>query len=1262
MNIVFISYKGLSLRHEIEEIILNIKKQLTEILSHRIMIMDGAMGTMIQRHKLSEADFRNEILRSHTRDLKGNNDLLNLTRPEIIKGIYMQYLEAGADMIETNTFSATVIAQADYATEFLTDAINTEGARLAREAVNEMNKRTPDKRRFVAGAIGPTNRTASISPDVNRPGYRAISFEELYDAYYQQALGLMEGGVDIFLIETVFDTLNCKAALKAVNDLLCEKKRDLPIMVSGTITDASGRTLSGQTVEAFYYSIAHGNLFSVGLNCALGAHQMKPFLADLARIATIYISCYPNAGLPNHFGEYDESPQMMHSQLNEFARDGLLNIVGGCCGTTPAHICQIALISRDFMPRIPPPISSYTTLSGLEPLTIRPDTNFVNIGERTNVTGSRKFAKLILDDKYDEAVAVARQQVEAGAQIIDINMDEGLLDAEAAMKKFINLIASEPDIAKVPFMIDSSKWTVIEAALKSLQGKGIVNSISLKEGEAAFIDQARKVKAYGAVVVVMAFDEDGQADTTLRKIKICQRAYNILTNELGFAPSDIIFDPNIFAVATGIEEHNEYAKAFFEATAEIKYRMPGVKVSGGVSNVSFSFRGNDLVREAMHTVFLYHAIKAGMDMGIVNAGMIQVYEDIPKDLLQGIEDVFFNRASDATEKLLILAEKYRGKSQAKETDLRWRDNTIEERLIYALIHGITEYIDADTEEARIKLRRPLNVIEGPLMEGMNVVGDLFGSGKMFLPQVVKSARVMKKAVAWLTPFMEEEKNAGGRSAAGKIIMATVKGDVHDIGKNIVGVVLACNNYEVIDLGVMVSASRILEAAQKENADIIGLSGLITPSLDEMVHVAEEMQKAGMRLPLLIGGATTSRLHTALRIAPKYEAPVVHVIDASKGVGVVNRLLSDEGRQHFLDDLKKDYALIVERQLNKSDNKEYLTYDQACANEWKTDWDNYNIPIPAQLGIQVFNVIDLAELATYIDWTPFFQSWELVGKYPQILEDKIVGTEAKKLFADAQKMLAEIIAHKTLTAIAVIGLFPANRVGQDIAVYDPENPDRLLGIIPCLRQQIKKTAYLPSLSLADFVAPDRPEKRDYIGAFAVTAGGGIEPKVKAYEEAGDDYSAIMLKALADRLAEALAEMMHHKIRQEIWAYSPDENLDNEDRIAEKYRGIRPAPGYPACPDHTQKEFLFALLKVPENTGICLTENMAMYPAASVCGWYLAHPEAKYFGLGKIKEDQLIAYAARQGKEIESVRKWLSPIMDAYPGIYPVPHPLLKPSAS
>lgn len=1221
---------------------MSIKSLLNGILAERIMVMDGAMGTMIQRHKLTESDFRGTMFIDHPVPLQGNNDLLNITQPSIIKGIYHSYLAAGADIIETNTFSGTTIAQADYQLESQVMAINIEGAKLARAAADEWNMKEPSKPRFVAGAIGPTNRTASLSPDVNRPGYRSVSFDELYNAYYVQAEGLYKGGVDIFLIETVFDTLNCKAAIKAVNDLLVKEQAERPIMVSGTITDASGRTLSGQTVEAFYYSIAHGNIFSVGLNCALGAKQMKPFLADLAHIAPIYISCYPNAGLPNHFGEYDESPEDMHHQLEDFAREGLINIVGGCCGTTPDHISHIAHISQDFTPRQLPAKTTYTTLSGLEPLVIRPTTNFVNIGERTNVTGSKKFAKLILEDKYEDAVAVALQQVEGGAQIIDINMDEGLLDAEHAMEKFLHLIASEPDIARVPFMIDSSKWSVIETGLKCLQGKGIVNSISLKEGEAKFLEQARTIKSYGAAMVVMAFDEEGQADTTDRKVNICKRAYKLLVEEAQVDPSDIIFDPNIFAVATGIEEHNDYAKSFFDATLLIKEAMPLVKISGGVSNVSFSFRGNDIVREAMHSVFLYYAIQKGMDMGIVNPGMLQVYEDIPKDLLQGIMDVFFNTHSGATENLLELAEKYRGKSQAKTLDISWRDNTVAERLKYALIHGIVEFIDEDTEEALALLKRPLYVIEGPLMDGMNVVGDLFGSGKMFLPQVVKSARVMKKSVAWLTPYLEAEKAGGQKMNAGKVLMATVKGDVHDIGKNIVGVVLACNNYEVIDLGVMVPANKIIDTAIAEQVDIIGLSGLITPSLDEMVQVAEEMQKRGMQIPLLIGGATTSRLHTALRIAPKYHYPVVHVIDASKGVGVVSKLLSDDLRNDFLMELEADYKKLVDRQLSKNDHKEFLSYAKACENKFQINWALTTIAKPNRMGIHQYDHISLSELIPFIDWTPFFQAWQLVGKFPSILDDKIVGKEAKKLYDDAQLMLKNILAHEMIKAKAVIGIFPANSDVDDIIIYD-QDARQSIGILSCLRQQNKKAAGQPNYSLADFIAPIHSDKTDYIGGFAVTAGIGIEEWVQKYEAEQDDYSAIMLKALADRFAEALAEMMHKKLRVELWGYQPQEALDNQDLIEERYKGIRPAPGYPACPDHTQKKLLFELLAVEKNAGIMLTESMAMYPAASVSGWYFASEHAKYFGINRIQEDQLVDYSKRTGMAIEEAKKWLSPLL-------------------
>lgn len=1210
---------------------------LTQAVQERILIIDGAMGSLIQSHKLTEADFRGKRFAKHSSDLKGNNDLLCLTQPHIIKGIHEQYLQAGADIIETNTFNATSISQADYNTQHLAYEINYEAARLAKEAVVKYTALTPNKARFVAGAIGPTNQTCSISPDVNRPDYRAVDFDTMRQAYYEQTRGLLDGGADIILVETVFDTLNCKAALYAINELINERQEQIPIMVSFTITDQSGRTLSGQTVEAFYNSVSHANLFSIGLNCALGATQMRPYLVELSKIANCYISCYPNAGLPNAFGEYDEQPPETAHFIEEFAQSGLVNIVGGCCGTTPSHIAHICEHIEGIAPRKKHQVRPLLRLSGLEPVTVFPESNFVNIGERTNVTGSRKFARLIKNDNFEEALSVARHQVEGGAQIIDVNMDEAMLDSEASMQRFLNMIASEPDISRLPIMVDSSKWSVIETGLKCLQGKGVVNSISLKEGEEVFVSQAKKVRLYGAAVVVMAFDEQGQADTIARKVAICQRSYDILTQKVGFPPQDIIFDPNIFAVATGIEEHNEYAINFIEATRQIKQRMPHVSISGGVSNISFSFRGNNVVREAMHASFLYHAIKAGMDMGIVNAGMIEVYEEIPKDLLQKVEDVLFNRHENATEALVEYAETVKNNGKKRVKDDTWRKQTVEKRLQHALVKGIVEHIEADTEEARQQLQKPLKVIEGPLMAGMNIVGDLFGEGKMFLPQVVKSARVMKKAVAYLQPFLEAEKEGQAYKAQGKILLATVKGDVHDIGKNIVGVVLACNNYEVIDLGVMVPTARIIQEAINTQADIVGLSGLITPSLDEMVEVASEMERQNLKVPLLIGGATTSQMHTAIKIAPKYSQAVVHVQDASRSVPVVNALLG-ERKEALVAEVQQKYKQFRVRQANKKSNKQYLSIEQARQNKTLIDWDNYTPPKPNKLGIQVFNNYDLQELADYIDWTPFFSSWQLKGKYPAIFDNAKIGEEARKLFDDAQAMLQQIVSERWLTAKAVIGLFPANTHQYDDIVLQHEGQTVSL---PCMRQQIKKAANMPNRSLADFIAPVESGKIDYVGAFAVCTGFGIEQHVKRFEEANDDYSAILLKSLADRLAEALAERMHQRVRQEFWGYHTNEALSNEQLIAEQYKGIRPAPGYPACPDHTTKQLLWQLLQVEEKTGMQLTESCAIYPAAAVSGLYFSHPESTYFGIGQVQKDQVQSLAQRKGFTLAQMEKWLAP---------------------
>lgn len=1223
----------------------SVSERIRDLLKSRVLMLDGAMGTMIQQYSLNEGDFRGERFEHHEIPLKGNNDLLSLTRPDIIKAIHKKYLEAGADIIETNTFSGTTIAMADYKLEDYVYELNYESARLAKEVVSEFNMLNPEHPKFVAGAMGPTNRTASLSPDVNDPGFRAITFDQLVEAYYEQAKGLMEGGSDLLLVETVFDTLNCKAALFAIDMLAEERKEEIPTIVSGTITDASGRTLSGQVVEAFWISISHANLLCVGLNCALGAKQLRQYIRDLARIAPIPISAYPNAGLPNAFGEYDQSPAQMAELIRPFLEEGIVNIVGGCCGSRPEHIQAIAEVARDFPPRKIPDPQALPNFSGLEPLFINADTNFVNVGERTNVTGSRRFARLIKEDNYDEALSVARQQVESGAQVIDINMDEGMLDSKAAMIRFLNLVAAEPDIARVPIMVDSSKWEVIEAGLKCIQGKAIVNSISLKEGEEVFREQAKQIRRYGAAAVVMAFDEKGQADTFERKTEICARAYRILTEEIGFKPWDIIFDPNIFAIATGIEEHNNYAVDFIEATQWIKQNLPHALVSGGVSNVSFSFRGNNAVREAIHSVFLYHAIRAGMDMGIVNAGMLQVYEEIPKELLEKVEDVVLNRREDSTEILVDYADQVKGTGQTRKTNLEWREKPVNERLSHSLIHGIVDFINEDVEEARQQFSRPLEVIEGPLMDGMNIVGDLFGAGKMFLPQVVKSARVMKKGVAYLTPFIEAEKSEGAGQSAGKVLLATVKGDVHDIGKNIVGVVMACNNFEVIDLGVMVPLERILDEAEKNQVDMIGLSGLITPSLDEMVYVAEEMEKRRVDLPLLIGGATTSRIHTAVKIAPKFSGTVVHVLDASKAVPVAQNLINEdeEKLEAFCEGIREEYDKIREGHLSRQKEKKYLSLFDARENKFPVDWSQGVMPAPKRPGIHVLEGISIRELSKYIDWTPFFYTWELKGRYPVILNDPIKGAEARKLFEDAQDMLDKIIDEEWLTARAIFGLFPANTVGHDdFEVYTDESRTEVLARFFNPRQQAEKKN-APSISLGDFVAPKETGLEDYIGGFAVTAGIGIEDKLAVFEANHDDYSSIMLKALADRLAEALAEWLHKQVRKEYWGYASEENLDNDSLIREKYDGIRPAPGYPANPDHTEKVTLFKLLQVEEKIGISLTESLAMYPTASVSGLYIAHPESKYFGIGKITKDQVEDYARRKNFSVEEVERWMGPYL-------------------
>ncbi len=1216
--------------------------KLHEALRNRILIIDGAMGTMIQQHKLDEADFRGDQFTGHSVPLKGDNDLLSLTRPAVIEDIHRAFLEAGADIIETNTFNGTSISQSDYEMEGAVCDINIAAAELARRVADDYTSRTPDKPRFVAGSLGPTNRTASISPDVNNPDFRNISFDELVTAYTEQAEALLDGGVDILLVETVFDTLNAKAALFAIQGVLSRRELDTPLAVSGTITDASGRTLSGQTTEAFWYSVHHVNPFSVGLNCALGAKELRPYIEELSGIADTLISCHPNAGLPNEFGEYEQTPEVMAETLEEFAQSGFLNLVGGCCGTTPEHIATIASAVEGIPPRKVPSIEPYMRLSGLEPLVIRPDTLFVNIGERTNVTGSRRFANLIKDEDYETALTVARQQVQNGAQMIDVNMDEGLLDSQKAMSRFLNLIAAEPDISRVPIVIDSSKWEVIEAGLKCVQGKGVVNSISLKEGEADFIEKAKKIRQYGAAVIVMAFDEEGQADTVQRKVDICTRAYRILTDEIGFSPQDVIFDPNIFPVATGIEEHNEYALSFIEACRQIKQTLPGSSISGGVSNISFSFRGNDTVREAMHSAFLYHAIKAGMDMGIVNAGQLAVYDDIPADLLKTVEDVLFNRDPGATERLTELASTVKGKAKEQTTTLEWREQPVQERLKHALVEGIVDFIVDDTEEARQQYDRAIQVIEGPLMDGMNVVGDLFGSGKMFLPQVVKSARVMKKAVAHLVPFIEREKSAGGESTSrGTIVMATVKGDVHDIGKNIVGVVLGCNNYTIIDLGVMVPANKILDAAREHNADIIGLSGLITPSLDEMVHVAKEMRREGFETPLLIGGATTSKVHTAVKIEPGYSGSTVHVLDASRCVNVLSNLMSRDKREGFITEIASEYERIRESRDRRAADRRLITIEDARDRRIPIAWNGYRPPRPALQGIDVLRNYPLDELVPYIDWTPFFHAWELRGKYPAILDDSTVGQQASELYADAQELLAQIVTNASITANGVIGFFPANTVGDDIELYEDDARTTVRAVIHNLRQQQPKPPERANFCLADFIAPKSSDIPDFIGAFAVTAGHGVDDLCKKFEAEHDDYRSILAKALADRLAEAFAERMHQRVRQEYWSYARDESLTNERLIREEYPGIRPAPGYPACPDHTEKRTLFELLDVTENARIILTDSYAMWPAASVSGWYFSHPESFYFGIGKIARDQARDYAARKGVPVSEIERWLAP---------------------
>ena len=1247
--------------------------QLVQSLRERILILDGATGTMIQTYKLGEADYRGARFKDWPSDLKGNNDLLVLTRPDIVQAIHRAYFEAGADIVETNSFNANAISMADYGMQALVHELNVEGARLAREIADEF-ERQDGKPRYVAGVLGPTGKTASISPDVNNPGFRGVSFDQLVDAYLEATHGLVEGGADIILIETIFDTLNAKAAIYAVETYFEQKGIRLPVMISGTITDASGRTLTGQVTEAFYNSLRHARPITIGLNCALGAKELRQYVEEMARIAECGVSAHPNAGLPNPLSPtgYDETPEQIAAEIDEWGRSGFLNIIGGCCGTTPPHIQAIAAAMQGMRPRALPVIEPACRLSGLEPCNITKDSLFVNVGERANVAGSAKFKKLVLDGKYSEALDVCREQVESGAQVIDINMDDAMLDGKNAMVTFLNLIASEPDIAKVPVMIDSSKWEIIEAGLKCVQGKGIVNSISIKEGEAAFIEHAKKLRKYGAAVVVMAFDEKGQADTYQRKIDICKRSYDILVKRVGFPAEDIIFDPNIFAVATGIDEHNNYAVDFIEATRWIKQNLPHAMVSGGVSNVSFSFRGNNPVREAIHSVFLYHAIHAGMTMGIVNAGMLAVYQDLPEELRKAVEDVVLNHDHGATDRLLEIAPKYNvGTAAVEKQTEEWRGWPVTKRLEHALVKGIDAYVEQDTEEARLQFARPIEVIEGPLMDGMNVVGDLFGDGKMFLPQVVKSARVMKKAVAYLLPYIEAEKHADSR-AAGRILMATVKGDVHDIGKNIVGVVLQCNNFEVIDLGVMVPTATILEEAQKHQVDIIGLSGLITPSLEEMAHVAKEMQRLGLKQPLLIGGATTSKAHTAVKIEPNYDGAVVWVKDASRAVGVAQNLISASGgRDAYVAQLRAEYAQVRDDYLGRQKEQKFLSLAEARANKLQLDWEHYTPPKPNDLLVQVFDDMPLEFLVPYIDWTPFFHAWEMKGSYPKILDDADKGEEARKLFHDAQAMLAQIISEKWLGARAVVGLFPANSVNDDdIEVYTDNSRKKVRTTLHHLRQQTQKPAGKPNLCLADFVAPKASGKKDYIGAFVVTAGIGIDAHVKRFEQAHDDYHAIMLKALADRLAEAFAEHMHDRVRHLNWGYeisgqmttarsrvkggdgkgrwTPRNGLDNKHfdgdaLVNETYQGIRPAPGYPACPEHTEKDLLWQLLDVESNTGVCLTESKAMVPTAAVSGWYFSHPDSSYFTVGKIQKDQVEDYAERKGMSLEEAEYWLAPIL-------------------
>ncbi|MDE1209207.1 methionine synthase [Vibrio aestuarianus] len=1221
-----------------------VKSQIEAQLQQRILLIDGGMGTMIQGYKLEEQDYRGERFADWPSDLKGNNDLLVLTQPQLIKEIHCAYLEAGADILETNTFNATTIAMADYDMQAISDEINFAAAKLAREVADEWTAKTPHKPRYVAGVLGPTNRTCSISPDVNDPGFRNVSFDQLVEAYSESTRALIKGGCDLILIETIFDTLNAKACAFAVDTVFEELGYKLPVMISGTITDASGRTLSGQTTEAFYNALRHVEPISFGLNCALGPDELRQYVEELSRISECYVSAHPNAGLPNAFGEYDLEAKEMAEHIAEWAQAGFLNLVGGCCGTTPEHIRQMAQAVEGVKPRSLPELPKSCRLSGLEPLTIAKDTLFVNVGERTNVTGSARFKRLIKEELYDEALHVAREQVENGAQIIDINMDEGMLDAEACMVRFLNLCASEPEISKVPIMVDSSKWEVIEAGLKCIQGKGIVNSISLKEGKEKFVEQAKLIRRYGAAVIVMAFDEVGQADTRQRKIEICTNAYRILVDEVGFPAEDIIFDPNIFAVATGIDEHNNYAVDFIEAVADIKRDLPYAMISGGVSNVSFSFRGNNYVREAIHAVFLYHCFKNGMDMGIVNAGQLEIYDNVPEKLRDAVEDVILNRRDDSTERLLDIAAEYADKGVGKEEDasaLEWRTWSVEKRLEHALVKGITEFIVEDTEEARLNASKPLEVIEGPLMDGMNVVGDLFGEGKMFLPQVVKSARVMKQAVAHLEPYINALKQAG--STNGKILLATVKGDVHDIGKNIVGVVLQCNNYEIIDLGVMVPCEKILKVAKEENVDIIGLSGLITPSLDEMVHVAKEMERQGFELPLLIGGATTSKAHTAVKIEQNYQHPVVYVNNASRAVGVCSALLSETQKPAFVEKLQADYDVVRDQHARKRPRTKPVTLEQARANKVAINWDSYTPPVPLKPGVHVFNDFDVSTLRQYIDWTPFFMTWSLMGKYPAIFDHEEVGEEALRLFKDANELLDRVEREGLLEARGMCALFPAASIGDDIEVYSDESRTEVAHVLHNLRQQTEKPKGF-NYCLSDYIAPKESGKKDWIGAFAVTGGIGERELADQYKANGDDYNAIMIQAVADRLAEAFAEYLHLQVRKDIWGYATDENLSNDELIREKYQGIRPAPGYPACPEHTEKGTLWEMLNVEQAIDMSLTTSYAMWPGASVSGWYFSHPDSRYFAIAQIQQDQMQDYAQRKGWSEQEAEKWLGPNLD------------------